>query len=255
MELPSDVGAIAALSDPVRRDLYEFVASCAQPIGREAAAAAVGISAHQAKFHLERLVAAGLLDTEFRRLSGRSGPGAGRPAKLYRRTDDEFLVALPERRYDLAGGILASAIERAATGLALEDAVSESAFAAGAAAATAAAGAARHDGVSGAASDGTPEGADPGAVARAARVLATAGYEPEVVAATEATDAAEAVRLRNCPFDRLAQEHTDLICGANRHFVQGMLDCSGCTGLHARLDPQPGYCCVSVRTGGAADER
>ena len=54
-----------------------------EPVGREQTAADTGIPLHTARFHLERLVDEGLLATEFRRLSGRSGPGAGRPAKLY----------------------------------------------------------------------------------------------------------------------------------------------------------------------------
>ena len=54
------------------------------------------------RFHLDKLVDAGLADVRFQRLTGRSGPGAGRTAKLYRRSDTEIGVSLPERRYDLA---------------------------------------------------------------------------------------------------------------------------------------------------------
>ena len=53
------------------------------------AAASVGISRALAAFHLDRLVKDGLLIPEYRRLSGRTGPGAGRPAKLYRRAPRE----------------------------------------------------------------------------------------------------------------------------------------------------------------------
>lgn len=246
MDLPSDVRAIGALADPVRCELYEFVASRAEPIGREAAAAAVGISTHQAKFHLERLVDAGLLDTEFRRLGGRTGPGAGRPAKLYRRAPGEFRVSLPDRRYDLAGGILASAIELGAAGAPLDEAIAEAAYSAGEAAGAATAEAA----ASGSAA--AASGSEAGAAGRAAAVLATAGYEPELAAADPEAAEASIVRLRNCPFDRLAREHTDLICGANRHFVQGMLDGSGCDGSRAELDPRSGYCCVSARVAEAS---
>ena len=54
-----------------------------------------------------------MLDTEFRRLSGRRGPGAGRPTKLYRRSARQVAVTLPQRHYDLAGQILAGAVEAA----------------------------------------------------------------------------------------------------------------------------------------------
>src|SRR5437764_15292921 len=108
--------AMAALSEPLRRELYRFVAAQDQPVGCDAAAGALGIARHVARFHLDRLVAHGLLDVEFQRPPGRRGPGAGRPAKLYRRSSSEFSVQLPERRYDLAGRILVQAITDAAEG-------------------------------------------------------------------------------------------------------------------------------------------
>ena len=111
-ELADDAAGIAALAEPVRRSLYEFVSRQPDAVSREQAAAAVGVPAHTAKFHLERLVTEGLLDVEFRRLSGRSGPGAGRPSKLYRRSSREIEVSLPQRHYDLLGRILAEAVEQ-----------------------------------------------------------------------------------------------------------------------------------------------
>src|SRR3954462_5355226 len=107
------VAGIAALAEPARRALYLYVVAQADPVGREQAAAALGMPVHSAKFHLDRLVAEGLLDVEFRRLTGRTGPGAGRPSKLYRRSASEFAVSVPQRRYDLAGRILAAAVDRA----------------------------------------------------------------------------------------------------------------------------------------------
>ena len=81
-----DVESIGALAEPVRRALYEWVVAQAEPVSRDQAAAGAGVPRHTAKFHLDKLVADGLLETEFRRLTGRRGPGAGRPAKLYRRS-------------------------------------------------------------------------------------------------------------------------------------------------------------------------
>src|SRR6478672_2836053 len=105
------VAGVAALAEDVRRELYLFVVAEPDPVSRDQAAAGVGVPRHTAKFHLDRLVEEGLLETEFRRLSGRQGPGAGRPAKLYRRSPGEVAVSLPERHYDLAGRLLAGAIE------------------------------------------------------------------------------------------------------------------------------------------------
>src|SRR3954452_18464354 len=105
-----DVVGLAALADPLRRRLYRYVARSATPVGREEAARAVEVAVHTAKFHLDRMVDDGLLEVEFKRLSGRSGPGAGRPAKLYRRSRQEFAVSLPDRHYDLLSRILAEAV-------------------------------------------------------------------------------------------------------------------------------------------------
>ena len=78
-------------------------------MSREQAAEGSGCPAHTAKFHLDRLVDEGLLDVEFRRLTGKTGPGAGRPAKLYRRSGREIALSLPQRSYDLLSTILAQA--------------------------------------------------------------------------------------------------------------------------------------------------
>ena len=106
-----DIEAIALLDEPARRAVYEWVVARQRPVGRDETAAGVGISRALAAFHLDRLAEGGLLETEFRRLTGRTGPGAGRPAKLYRRADREIAVSLPERRYDVAADLLAGALE------------------------------------------------------------------------------------------------------------------------------------------------
>jgi predicted ArsR family transcriptional regulator len=66
----------------------------------------VGLPRATAAFHLDRLVEEDLLDVSYQR---RTGPGAGRPAKLYRRSPHQVAVSLPQRRYDLAGQLLSSA--------------------------------------------------------------------------------------------------------------------------------------------------
>src|SRR5215204_2012542 len=112
-----NVTGIGVLADPVRRHLYRFVCSQAEPVSRDQAAEAVGVARHQAKFHLDKLEAEGLLETDYARLSGRSGPGAGRTSKLYRRARHDIAVSLPDRAYELAGHLMADAIaESAASG-------------------------------------------------------------------------------------------------------------------------------------------
>lgn len=216
MDLGSQAASVGALADPTRLALYEYVVGRPEPVGREEAAAAVAVPLHTAKFHLDRLVGAGLLTTEFRRLGGRSGPGAGRPSKLYRRAEGQVAVSLPDRKYDLVGHILASGVERAADGRDLTTSLEEAAAEAG------------------------REAAAPGDLATFTDALAGLGFEPRLEDDT--------VLLANCPFDTLAKTHTALVCGINKAFVQGLADGVGC-GVTACLEPEPGQCCVKGRVG------
>ena len=222
-DFAAQVGRVGALAEPARRALYLYVVGRPEPVSRDQAAADVGVARHTAKFHLDKLVAEGLLSTEFRRLSGRTGPGAGRPTKLYRRAERQIAVTLPERHYDLAGQILASAIEEATrSGIPVVEAVQVAAAAAG-----------------------RRIGAGCGAPVRSlddvVRVLSGNGYEPRIEDA--------AVVLANCPFHALARDHTALVCGMNLHLLGALLDVLGGTEVHARLEPAPQRCCVVVGTG------
>ncbi len=76
-------------------------------------------------------------------------------------------------------------------------------------------------------------------------MLARHGYEPRVEAPEDTPVEAQLV-LGNCPFDRLAADHTELVCGMNLSFVDAVADGLGCTGLRAELDPEPNQCCVKV---------
>lgn len=221
--LGEQLTGVGALNEPARRTLYEYVVGQSDPVSREQAADALAMPVHSVKFHLDKLVAAGLLEVEYRRLSGRSGPGAGRPSKLYRRSALELSVSLPPRSYDLASQVLATAIERAAReGVPVGEAVHA---------------VAREEGYR-LSSEAAAEEAGPDDLARVATVLAGHGYEPRVVD--------EAVCLANCPFDRLAAEHTELVCGMNLSLIDGLLDGLEIGSLAARLAPAPGMCCVKV---------
>lgn len=230
MDMPRDaVADVAVLAEPVRRRLYEHVASSREPVGRDAAATALGISRALAAFHLDRLVDAGLLDVSYRRLTGRTGPGAGRPSKLYARSDREVSVSLPARRYELAARLFADALSRgvasdASTQAALDEAARSYGRALGQEARRRA---------------GRSRGR--GALVEAAiSVLAEAGFEP-------AAGSGDLVVLRNCPFDALAQAHRTLVCGMNLSLMDGVIAGLGATGIRAELDRQPGMCCVVWR--------
>jgi predicted ArsR family transcriptional regulator len=182
------------------------------------------VPAHTARFHLDRLVDEGLLTADHRRLSGRTGPGAGRPAKVYRRASSDIAVSLPERGYELVGGVFAAAVERSLAGASLGDALADEARSAG-----------HRDGTAYA---GQGRGRKRDELGRSAEVLAQRGFEPSRVS--------DGLVLRNCPFDALAREHTALVCGVNRDYVEGVLDGLGCAHTCARLDPGPDRCCVRV---------
>src|SRR5437763_827211 len=108
--LAARVAAVAALGEPTRRRIYEHVVRQPEPINRDQAATALNLARGTAAFHLERLVEEGLLDVVYQRRTGRTGPGAGRPTKLYERSARQFGVSLPDRRYELAAQLLAEAL-------------------------------------------------------------------------------------------------------------------------------------------------
>jgi len=221
----AQVAAVAALAEPTRRLLYEHVVRQPAAVGRDEAAEATGVPRATVAFHLDKLVAEGLLDVVYQRRTGRSGPGAGRPAKLYRRAACDVAVTLPERHYDLAGGLLAAAMDEAqSTGEPPRSALARLAFERGR-------------------ELGAAVRQDAGDTDAALRALERQGFEPR------AEDGA--VTLANCPFHRLAQEHTELVCGMNLRLVDGVLEGVAARALTARLQPSPGRCCVRLEPADA----
>ena len=214
-----EIGAVAGHAEPVSHRLDDSVASASGPIGREEAAQVAAVPVHSARFHLDKLVDAGLLEVSYARISGRSGPGAGRPAKLYRRSAVEVAVSLPRRSYDLVGSVLASALERTLAGDEVAESLRDEAHTRGR--------------TIGAAYDGSGDDLD-----RASGVLADEGFEPH-------REGGE-VCLRNCPFDALVAQHTALVCGVNLDFVTGVIDGLGCASARARLQPDADHCCVRL---------
>lgn len=219
----AQVAAVAALAEPTRRRLYDYVVAEREAVSRDQAAEALGLRRTTAAFHLDRLAEQGLLEVRYQRRTGRTGPGAGRPAKLYRRSGCEVAVSLPERHYDLAGQLLATALEEAdSSGEPPRTVLGRHAHRVGRELAEAA-------GASATSEDSR---------SLAWQLLQTHGYEPRV----DGTG----VALANCPFHTLAQQHTELVCGMNLRMLTGLLDGFAHCGLSARLDPAPGRCCVRL---------
>lgn len=227
----ADIQAAALLAEPVRHSLYQWVVGAGRAVGRDEAAAAVDVSRALAAFHLDRLVREGLLVAEFRRLSGRSGPGAGRPAKLYRRGTREVVVSLPDRRYEVAAHLFAQAIEQLDEPVAL-DTLRARSRAAGRVAGSAAR---------------THAGKGPSKKrlqAALLEALAERGYQPR--------EAAGEIRLGNCPFRTLVDAHRELVCAANLALVEGLMGALGERQMAVRLDPQLDQCCVAIRRAAGA---
>jgi predicted ArsR family transcriptional regulator len=221
------ITGVASLAEPQRRALYRYIVDKGDAVSKDEAAAAMGVARSVAAFHLDRLVADGLLTTEFRRLTGRQGPGAGRPAKLYRRAEGELSVSLPARQYDLAAGLLAKAVDEATrTGTPVGEALTRLATQRG---------------------NEFGERARDAAGKRPSRralvdavlaVLGEQGYEPR--------SHGNEVVLANCPFHALVEEQRDLVCGMNRDLLCGMTDSVGDDLLTPRLAPSEGNCCVRI---------
>ncbi|HSK07751.1 MAG TPA: helix-turn-helix domain-containing protein [Acidimicrobiia bacterium] len=202
-----DLAAIGALTDSTRRELYEFVVTSARAVGRDEAADAVGIPRQTAAYHLDRLAEEGLVEVEFLRRSGRTGPGAGRPAKLYKRSERDHEISLPPRRYALAARILLEAVS--SNRVALSD-LAEVANRVGRELAS--------------------EGLG--------RALQVTGYEP--------VEEEGEIRFRNCPFHALKEQDQETVCHMNLGLVEGMLEAAP-DGRHAHLEPSDSYCCVRIR--------
>ncbi|HKN97219.1 MAG TPA: transcriptional regulator [Pseudonocardiaceae bacterium] len=224
MNTVDELAAVALLAEPVRRRLYEYVRDRHSAVGRDEAAEAVGISRKLAAFHLDRLADVHLLAVDYRRLSGRVGPGAGRPAKLYTVSPRRFAVTVPQTGYVLAAAIMATALsspELNGNGrVAVERVATEVGERLGRTLR------AEHRGTA----------ARRGAVER---TLAELGFQPH-------QRGCELV-LGNCIFAELAETDRDLICALNKALVSGMLAGAELTGLRAASGSiDGGLCCARL---------
>jgi predicted ArsR family transcriptional regulator len=212
------INPLSALGDATRRNAYDYVCAQGRPVGRDEVAGALGVGRTLAAYHLDRLAKDGLLSVAYARRSGRTGPGAGRPAKLYERSDRELAVSVPPRDYRLAAQLLAHAAahdEEGGTRRALRDAAD---------------------------SLGREIAAAAPSSASLERLLRDRGYEPY--------DDGGVLRLRNCPFHTVAQRHPEVVCDMNLNLLDGLI--AGLNlDLRATLEPAPGRCCVAIKSTSA----
>ncbi|MDP8991481.1 MAG: transcriptional regulator [Actinomycetota bacterium] len=220
----SQFEAAALLRNPLRRALFDYVTRQGREVGRDEAAAAAGAGREAVASHLDKLAEAGLLEVSFRRLGERQGPGAGRPAKLYRPSGHAVEVALPPRRYEVLAELFATVLEESDSSKAALDQV--------------------------AARLGQSDGR------RARRSLPASAGRPRALAALESTlreygfepgRKRHEIALMNCPFRALSDRHTELVCGLNLALVAGLIEGLGVGGVEAQPVSPNGRCCVVVR--------
>jgi predicted ArsR family transcriptional regulator len=101
---------LAAVGDPELREALLFARSRARPVTADELAQAKGLHRNVARSRLERLVEAGLLAVGFERRTGRSGPGAGRPAKTYSVVPQLDSIEFPGDQSDSLAGLLVAAL-------------------------------------------------------------------------------------------------------------------------------------------------
>lgn len=212
------VAAVSALADPTRRLLYDRVVAADEPVTRDHVSAASGFERSVVGYHLDKLVDAGLLTATYARPAGRTGPGAGRPAKWYERADDEISVTLPPRAYQLVAEVLARTLEATDASAELRGHLERVAAELG--------------------RELAPSPTDADKSSDILECLSACGFEP--------AESDGVIRLRNCPFDPLARAHTELVCGMNRALLAGLTDGSP-TRLEPTPDNEPSICCVTLR--------
>ncbi|WP_163162269.1 helix-turn-helix domain-containing protein [Arthrobacter sp. Alg241-R88] len=208
------MAALASLGDEKRRQLFELVAASPGAVGRDEVAGATGIPRSTVSFHLDRLVQDGLLAVEFHKPPGKSGPGSGRPAKMYRPVAGEIGASVPDRNYDLAGELMAAAIERSTTG---GESVGESLPAES-----------FRKGCSLAETSETLED-----------FLVQSGYRPE-------PDGDGGFLLPNCPFHRLSDGHPGVVCTMNGAFLRGAASRFDASSDRVAPADLPGHCCARI---------
>lgn len=222
---------LTLLNDEMRRRLYHFARRSGEPVTRDEAARAVGISAKLAAFHLDKLVEGGWLDAGFELPKGLRRR-VGRAPKRYCPSSAEVTLSLPQRRYDLVGEILVDAISQTSAAEAPGDTARQVAYRRG-----------RQIGTSRREQMHRGRLGAERTIGEASGLLDDLGFEP--------AEADGGLILRNCPFHALAQRDPELVCGLNASFVDGILRGLGNTNVSADLVPEEGLCCVRVRHPGS----
>lgn len=210
----------AALGDPTRRAIYVAVRESGEPVTTARVAELFGLHPNVARHHLDKLAADGWLVVSYRRRQGKSGPGAGRPAKTYEPSTREVSIHFAPRRYELLVELLVRVLQRVAP----------------ADIARVAEEVGREYGTELAGEIGAPD--VPGyaeAVQAVAVAMTGLGFsvDPDVDG--------QQLLTSHCPFGEAAADHPDVVCSLDRGIVTGLVGTltDGCTPVllpHQRPD-------------------
>ncbi|GAA1809777.1 helix-turn-helix transcriptional regulator [Agromyces neolithicus] len=206
----------AALASPTRRQVLDAIVAASGPLDVTAVADAAGIHVTTARFHLDQLEAAGLIE---RRMVPE--PRRGRPRVRFVptgavRDDDareQLIDVLASVIADDAGGGDRSAQAGRRWAEALEGPANSS-----------------------------PGLAQP--VSGLVDALSRLGFEPEV------SPTADAIRLLACPFRDAARVHPEVVCAVHRGLIDRTLERAGGS-IAAELVPfvEPELCLVRLKPG------
>ncbi len=206
--------AVASLGDPIRRTVFELVRDSGEALSRDDCAEQLELPKSTIRAHLDRLVDEHLLLVEFRKVGAKTGPGSGRPTKLYTVAQNEVSASVPPRHYDLAAGVLAAAVQHCIdTGIGIAAALVEVAF-----------------------EEGRRLGAESGNIHQ---LLAATGYSPE-------PDGAGGTIMANCPFHSLSKAHTNVVCSLNGSLLSGALEGCADTCHDLAPDAEISHCCARL---------
>lgn len=200
----------SALGDPTRRAIYVAVRESAEPLTTSRVAELFGLHPNVARHHLDKLADDGWLVVSHRRPGGKTGPGAGRPAKTYEASKREVSVHFAPRRYELLVELLMRVLGEVAP--AELGAVAERIGA--------------EYGRELAAEIGAPEDAGYTEAVEAVAIAMTGlgfSMDPDLEG--------QQLLTSHCPFGEAATDHPDVVCSLDRGIVTGLVGAlaSGCT--------------------------
>ena len=198
-----DLGELTgSLGDGTRRGIYIAVREFSEPVTAGQIALMFDIHPNVARHHLDRLTNDEYLTVTRKRPSGRTGPGAGRPAKCYAASDKEIDLHYPSRRMDLLTNLLLELVDELAPGTPTESARKIGY---------------RH-GTRLAEEIGLPT--DEGfsqSVRAVAQAMTELGFEMEAD-----TDQSRLI-TSHCPFGQTAMNHPEVVCSLDQGLIAGLM--------------------------------